>query len=193
MRFGRGQLRPLALLIAIAAMVAAGWLTQWRQQDPPVEELVARPQQEVTYNAVGQSVRFMDLQVGQVYTNERATQATAARYLQMTVRLTTPRERSAVSFDCEAHQGTHVYQPIGLGKTLFPEPGLRTEGVIVFEFDPEQAADLRIVCRERSTLTFRESTVTFDPEFSRPSGRALLDQSAGRVIVEGDDTTEPIR
>lgn len=193
MRFGRGQVRPLALLIAIAAMVAAGWLTQWRQQDPPVEELVARPQQEVVYNAVGQSVRFLDLEVGQVYSNGRSTQATAARYLQVTVSLTTPRERSAVSFDCEARQGSHAYQPIGLGKTLFPEPGLRSDSGIVFEFDPEGAAELRIVCRERSTLTFRESTITFDPEFSRPSGQELLEQSAGRMIVEADDTTEPLR
>ncbi|MGJ6981571.1 hypothetical protein ACSDQ9_13765 [Aestuariimicrobium soli] len=187
------RVRPVAVLVAVAAMLAAGWLTTWRENDPPLEQLTARPNQEVVINHVGQSVRFMQLELGQVYTNDRQAQATAARYLQVTVRLTTPRERSMVSFDCEAEQGGQSYQPIGLGRTLFPEPGQRNLASIAFEFDPSRAASLRIVCRERSTITFRETTVTYDPQLGTEAGRRLLAQSAGALVVEGEQSTEPIQ
>ncbi|WP_022908891.1 hypothetical protein [Aestuariimicrobium kwangyangense] len=192
MRTGR-RVSLLGLVVVLAALLAAGWITQWTKQDPPVEQLTARPDQEVVINADGQSVRFMELTVGQLYSDGRRAQATGARYLLVTVRLTTPRQRSMISFDCEAQQGGDKYRPIGLGRTNFPEPGQRTSSAIAFEFDPDRAAELRIVCKESTTIIFRDSTVTFDPGLGRESGRALLRASSGRVVEEVDATTEPIR
>lgn len=192
MRAASRGFRPVAVLVAVLAMIAAGWLTRWRADDPPLEQLKARLNQEVVINDVGQSARFTRLELGQVYSDGNQVQATAARFLQVTVNLTTPRERSMSSFDCEATVGDQAYSPLGLGKSIFPEPGQRTRTVMTFEFDPEQAADLRIVCLERSTITFRETTVTFDPELGTDAGKRLLQQSEGALVNQQRDVTEPI-
>lgn len=179
-----------SVVLTLASMTVAGLLGGIHREGLEDFQRPARLGQAVVL-AGDQTMTPLGTDWGQYVANPRTGESTLSpgRILTMRVAMETPGRRNVVGVRCFLrYRDGSVAEAIEEDSLLFPQPGFRQEGTVIFETSREKLAGAKAVCNPGGVITFREVEMVFDLGLDEAAADKVWAESSNQRAAWQDDT-----